>query len=83
MAEEDKNKLTRAFIAIDFPSEIVKEIARVQELLGKVKFTGKITELENLHLTIKFLGEIDEKQVEEVKKFADLKDFSFAVIAPK
>jgi len=59
---------TRAFIAIDFPDEVIKEIARVQELVGKTKFTGKITELENLHLTLKFLGEIDEKRVEKVRE---------------
>ncbi|MBX4211940.1 RNA 2',3'-cyclic phosphodiesterase [Candidatus Pacearchaeota archaeon] len=57
----------RVFIAIDFPDEVIKEIALAQELLGKRKFTGKITELENLHLTLKFLGEIDEKKIEKVR----------------
>ena len=28
----------------------------------------KMTELENLHLTLKFLGEIDGKKVEKVKE---------------
>ena len=56
----------RAFIAIDFPDEIVKEIARVQGVLGNYKFTGKVTELENLHLTLKFLGEVEEKKVEKI-----------------
>ena len=60
-----ENNLTRAFIAIEFPDEVVKEIARVQELVSKIKFTGKLTELENLHLTLKFLGEISEEKVEE------------------
>ncbi len=32
----------RAFICVDFPSEIVKEVARVQELLLKKKFAGKV-----------------------------------------
>lgn len=71
MAVKDKSKkkkLIRAFIAVDFPDEVVKEIARVQELVGKKKFTGKMTELENLHLTLKFLGEIDEEKVEEIKE---------------
>ncbi len=65
---EGKSKLTRAFIAIEFPDEVIKEVARVQELIGKVKFTGKMTELENLHLTLKFLGGINEEKVEMVKK---------------
>ena len=64
---ENREK-TRAFIAVDFPSEVVKEIARVQGVLGKKQFTGKMTELENLHLTLKFLGEIDLEKVEEARK---------------
>ena len=71
----EKEKLNRVFVSVEFPSEVVKEIARVQELLGKFKFTGKMTELENLHLTLKFLGEIDEGKIEVVRK--KLKDVKF------
>jgi len=56
------------------PDEVVKEIARVQEEAGKKRFDGKMTELENLHLTLKFLGEIDKKKIEEVReKLAGIK----------
>lgn len=55
------------FIAVDFPSEVVKEVARVQAVLGKKKFTGKMTDLENLHLTLKFLGEVEMEKVEEIR----------------
>ena len=58
----------RCFIAVDFPSEIIKEIARIQEVLSGIKFVGKLTELENLHLTLKFLGEIPKDKLELVKK---------------
>lgn len=64
----EQEKLTRAFIAIEFPDEIVKEIIRVQDEVLKVKFKGKLTEPENLHLTLKFLGEIDSRKLEEVKR---------------
>lgn len=70
-----KEGLVRSFIAIDFPDDIIKEVARVQEVLNGRKFTGKMTELENLHLTLKFLGEIEEKKVEEIKK--KLKEIKF------
>ena len=61
--------MIRCFIAIDFPREIMEEIERVQkELKGKKNWQGKLTETENIHLTLKFLGEIDEKKVEIVKK---------------
>ena len=56
--EKKENGMIRCFICIDFPDEVIKEVARVQEELEKVKFNGKLTELENLHLTLKFLGEM-------------------------
>jgi 2'-5' RNA ligase len=58
----------RAFIAVDFSDEIIKEVARVDELIGKKLFIGKFTELGNLHLTLKFLGEIDVIGIEDVKE---------------
>ena len=59
----------RTFIALELPKEIIDEIKKIQNLIKKQSlFTGKFTETENLHLTLKFLGEISEEQVEEVKK---------------
>ena len=58
---------TRTFICISFPDGIIKETARLQSLVKKQKFVGKLTELENLHLTLKFLGEISQEKLEKVK----------------
>ncbi|MEM4271930.1 MAG: RNA 2',3'-cyclic phosphodiesterase [Candidatus Pacearchaeota archaeon] len=74
--KNEKTKLTRAFIAIEFSDECVKEIARVQGLLEKIKFQGKLTELENLHLTLKFLGEIDDEKLKEARE--KLKEIEFS-----
>ncbi len=60
--------LTRAFICVEMPDSVIKEIARIQEVLSGQKFTGKMTELENLHLTLKFLGEIDAEKLEIVRE---------------
>lgn len=65
---EEKKKLHRIFICIEFPNEVIKEVARIQEILGNWAFTGKLTELENLHLTLKFLGEITEEKLKEVRE---------------
>lgn len=56
----------RTFIAIEIPEKIKKEIVKIQDELPE--FTGKKTEKENLHLTLKFLGEVDEEKLDEIKK---------------
>ncbi|MBU4086828.1 MAG: RNA 2',3'-cyclic phosphodiesterase [Nanoarchaeota archaeon] len=61
--------MIRCFIAVDLSLEAVKEIERAQRELSKKKtWQGKITEPANLHLTLKFLGEIEEERVEEVRR---------------
>ncbi|MDP3881524.1 MAG: RNA 2',3'-cyclic phosphodiesterase [Nanoarchaeota archaeon] len=75
MREIQDNALIRCFLCIDFPNGIIKEVARVQELIGKKNFIGKFTELENLHLTLKFLGETEEDKVDKVKDL--LKEINF------
>jgi len=71
----------RAFIALELGRECVDEIIKIQKLLKKrVLFNGKYTESENLHLTLKFLGEIDEEKVSEVKKkLSEIKNQEFDV----
>ena len=55
----------RCFIAVDIEDDNVRNklfnIAKNFDILGV-----KIVEYENLHVTIKFLGEINEKIVEEI-----------------
>lgn len=62
------NEKKRVFVATVFPDSVIKEIARIQEVLGSWKFQGKLTELENLHVTLKFLGEVDSVQLEKIKQ---------------
>ncbi|VVB78655.1 RNA 2',3'-cyclic phosphodiesterase [uncultured archaeon] len=71
--------MARVFIALDLPYEIISEIEKIQKTIWKkTLFTGKLTESMNLHLTLKFLGEIPDEKVEEVKKrLADIKLSSF------
>ncbi|GIU68507.1 MAG: RNA 2',3'-cyclic phosphodiesterase [Candidatus Pacearchaeota archaeon] len=58
--------MIRAFISIDPPEDVVNKIKEIQDSLPN--FKGKKTEVENLHLTLKFLGNIDEKTLELVKQ---------------
>jgi len=56
----------RLFISVDIPKNIAEEIKKIQEQLPE--FKGKKTETENLHLTLKFLGYVEEKKLNEIKK---------------
>ncbi len=55
----------RAFISINTPESIKQEILKIQKQLPE--FKGKLTEKENLHLTLKFLGEISPLLLDNVK----------------
>ncbi len=56
----------RSFISIDFTGSVAEKIKDIQDQLPE--FRGKFTEPENLHLTLKFLGDIDEETLEKVKE---------------
>lgn len=51
----------RLFIAIDFPSKVKKQIGRVTEELKEKYPQIRWEKKENLHLTLKFLGWVEEK----------------------
>ncbi len=56
----------RVFISIDIPEKVKEEIKKIQDNLPE--FLGKKTEVGKLHLTLKFLGEISEEEIKEIKK---------------
>ena len=68
----------RTFISIDMPEVVRSEIEKIQDVLPE--FFGKKTERDNLHLTLKFLGEIDEEKVKEFEKNQNV--WSFGVRHP-
>lgn len=56
----------RAFIAIDLPDEVKKELEMVQKKLPEAKMN--LVSPENIHLTLKFLGELGDSEVNKVKE---------------
>ena len=57
----------RVFISLELPEIVKKEIVKIQKIFSK-DFSGKITSTKNLHLTLKFIGEISEETVEKIKE---------------
>ena len=56
----------RAFIAIEMPEEIKEILLDAQKQIDTEK--AKIRPAKAFHLTLKFLGEVDETKIEEIKQ---------------
>ncbi len=58
----------RLFLGIPISEEIKTKIKPVVKALGETKADLNLVSLENLHLTVKFLGGVDEQKIPEIKK---------------
>src|SRR3989338_5210318 len=61
----------RTFIAIELPEAIKTSLAALQEQLKLAQADVKWVAPENIHLTLKFLGERDDKKIEHIKQVMD------------
>ena len=57
----------RSFIAINLPKETKEFLSRLQEKLKSAQADVKWVKPTNIHLTLKFLGEIDEELAGKIK----------------
>ncbi|MBS1791149.1 MAG: RNA 2',3'-cyclic phosphodiesterase [Acidobacteria bacterium] len=58
----------RTFIAIELPNSVKAELAKLQTELRRTGADIGWTNPENIHLTLRFLGEIEERKVDELKR---------------
>jgi len=56
----------RVFIAIELPPEIKASLAQLQNQLKTSGADAKWVEPQNIHLTLKFLGEIEEQKLAQI-----------------
>lgn len=61
----------RAFIAIELPKDLKNALSQLQEQLRKTAADVKWVQPDNIHLTLKFLGEIDEKKLDKISLILD------------
>ena len=61
----------RAFIAVELPDEVKKELASIQQELERASADVKWVKTENIHLTLKFLGNVDDDKIEKIKALLD------------
>lgn len=58
----------RSFIAITLPQEIKDSLQHIQERLKSAQADVKWVRPNNIHLTLKFLGEIKDDLIDKIKK---------------
>ncbi len=65
--------MKRLFVAVPVSEEIKNKIRPIAEELSKIGADLKLVSISNLHFTLKFLGEVDEKKIPEIdNKLADI-----------
>ncbi len=58
--------MPRAFIAVDIDEEVRGKLVALQRQLEATRADLKLVEPENIHVTMKFLGEVPESKVPEI-----------------
>jgi RNA 2',3'-cyclic 3'-phosphodiesterase len=58
----------RTFVAIELPAEVKRALGALQDELRAARADVSWPKPENFHLTLKFLGEVEEARVEEIRQ---------------
>ncbi|MDO8724091.1 MAG: RNA 2',3'-cyclic phosphodiesterase [Syntrophales bacterium] len=75
----NSEKSVRAFLAIEPPAEILKEIGDIQNRLKKsIAADVRWTRPEGIHLTLKFFGNISESEIAAVSQVVEKHTAAFA-----
>ncbi|PRY82840.1 RNA 2',3'-cyclic phosphodiesterase [Alkalibacterium olivapovliticus] len=61
----------RVFIAIELSNDLKKRVLDVQEKTKQIVDKGNYTSVDNFHLTLHFIGEVNEEKTEEIKRTLD------------
>jgi RNA 2',3'-cyclic 3'-phosphodiesterase len=69
----------RAFIAIELPQSLKENIKHIQGALEKHIPNCKWIKPQNIHLTLKFLGEVDDRRIDEIKTVLERSANNFSV----
>src|SRR5438552_2693263 len=56
----------RLFLAIELPEDVRRHLSRVQQALAPMLPEAAMTRPENLHVTLKFIGQVDDRRTIEL-----------------
>jgi len=63
--------MVRAFIGVVIQEEIKRYVIGIQEQLKSLLIEAKFVEPENLHISLSFLGDVEDAEVEKIKSKLD------------
>lgn len=63
-----EREILRAFLAFEVSPEVRESLMKAEAELSETRADIKLVEQENLHFTVKFLGEIPESAVDEIDR---------------
>ncbi len=73
-------EVIRAFIAFEIDENIKNEIMKIEEEIKENRIDIKLVEKENLHITLKFLGNIEKRLLEKIFSILDnIKEKKFEI----
>ncbi len=56
----------RVFYAVTFDSDIKNRLFKYRKLIEKNSIKGKFTDIDNFHLTLEFIGEVNKNKLDEL-----------------
>lgn len=68
MKDLQSHNSKKVFIAIEFQESIKSYLKEIQTIVVNVSKSGNFTTKDNFHLTLKFIGEVPVKSLEEIQK---------------
>ncbi|MEK6680597.1 MAG: RNA 2',3'-cyclic phosphodiesterase [Nitrospirota bacterium] len=63
--------MIRSFIAIEIPDELKNDVLEIQKRFKAVSADASWTRTDGIHLTLKFLGNVEEKKIEDIKRILE------------
>lgn len=63
--------MVRCFIGIFVPEDLKEKISNIQKSIKKLDIVCKFVEMENLHICLSFLGEVDNSEIQKISDKLD------------
>ncbi|MGD1004278.1 MAG: RNA 2',3'-cyclic phosphodiesterase [Methanoregulaceae archaeon] len=58
--------MVRAFVALELSDEIKSRLGEAQNILKKCNARLTLVEPKNIHITVKFLGDVEDKKIQDI-----------------